>query len=81
MKNKRRFLIWIFVVLGVALLIAWFFSVVAYGFEVDAAGEAAKVRVSDILLVAGSAACLLIALLLALVPGWRGRSGGARLWP
>ncbi|MEV4737068.1 MULTISPECIES: hypothetical protein [unclassified Microbacterium] len=76
-KSRPRFLVWSLVTLGVALLIAWFFSVVAYSFEVDAAGDVAEIRVSDVLLVAGSAACFVIALLLALAPGWRSRSRGA----
>lgn len=74
-KSRRRLLIWSLVTLGVALLVAWFFSVVAYGFEVDAAGKVAEVRGGDVLLIVGNAACFLIVVLLALRPEWRGRSG------
>lgn len=49
------------IVIGIALLIAWMFSVTAYGYEVDELGLTPGVRAQDVLLFTGGVVCLLTA--------------------
>ena len=72
-QQSSRLLIGGLIVIGVALLIAWTFSVTAYGYEVDELGLDAGVRAQDVLLFAGGVVSILAAIAVFVIKRRRAR--------
>ncbi|AXL10748.1 hypothetical protein DXT68_00250 [Microbacterium foliorum] len=73
MKRNNRFVIWGLLAVGIALVIAWVFGVIAYGYEVDASAGIGTLRTQDVLLGAGSALCFVVAIIVAVTSRRRAR--------
>lgn len=77
MKKNNRFATWGLFAVGIILLITWVFSVVSHGYEVDATAGVGALRTQDVLLVAGSAVCFIVAILIPVVSRRRARGDTA----